>query len=81
MPLTIEKKALFADLERAIALGQFPLEITWNEPFAELHEIAIHAALDRIFRADWTADEHRLALRRHARKLKMAPRAGLEPAT
>jgi hypothetical protein len=54
-PLKCPKKELLADLKRALLLGQYPLEIEWNEPFDWLFEGKFIRELGRL--ADETMKE------------------------
>jgi site-specific DNA recombinase len=80
-PLKVEKRALFADLQRAIAMDEFPLEIEWNEPFNEMWEMAVGQKLDELSHEHWEANKSDWELRKKDDFVRMAPRAGLEPAT
>lgn len=56
-PLKQSKKDLLADPKRALLLGEYPLEIEWNEPFAWLFEGKSIRELGRLADEAMTEDQ------------------------
>ena len=55
-PLKQSKKELLADPKRALLLGEYPLEIEWNEPFSWLFEGKFTRELGRLADEAMTPD-------------------------